>query len=73
MTRTIETANGIYRVYRAEDAGAPELHEPGCWHFEPADYDGGDVWSFGHRDLSDAVEAASAEGETLAAEGHDRD
>lgn len=68
MSETIETLNGPYVVYRKAEAGAPELHKGGPWFFEPADYDGNEVYSKGYGTRRDAVEAAYKDGETLASE-----
>lgn len=54
----IETTGGEYRVFTADETGAPELHEAGKWHFEPGDYDGGEVFSQGYDTEAEAVAAA---------------
>ncbi len=49
-----------WRVYRAEDANRPDLHAPGCWHYEPVDWSEGDVFSPGFASRHEALEARMA-------------
>lgn len=48
-------------VYHKSTAGTPELHKGGPWFYQPLDFDGGEVWSVGHRSYRAALKAASAE------------
>lgn len=49
------TIPGGWRVYRAEEAGAPELHVAGSWYFEPLDWDG-DIFSDACPTREEAIE-----------------
>lgn len=54
-TRSIETPDGPYVVYHRE------AHQStGPWHFQPEDYDGGDVYSRGYPSPEAASDAALA-------------
>lgn len=58
--RTINTPDGPYVVYHRDTAGLTEAHQhpDGPWYFQPAYYDGGNVYSKGYPSPEAASEAA---------------
>jgi hypothetical protein len=59
-----------WTVYRAADAGAPQLHGvaagyAGDWHYAPNDVPPGEVWSAGYPTRQQAIRAAWDESEGL--------
>lgn len=50
-----------WTVYHKSEAGSPESHEGGPWFYQPDDFDGGEVWSFGYPTREEAVQACILE------------
>ena len=54
------TVSGDFVIYRGSEAGAPHLHDPNQWYYEPHGWGQGEVYSDGYPTAEAALAAAEA-------------